>query len=38
MLVGEAGNEVLTAIPGWPTVRIDVSGRTWDRPAILEIV
>ena len=37
ILVGENGNEVLTAIPGWPTVLVSLGGLTLDRPAILEI-
>ncbi len=36
ILVGENGNEVLTAIPGWPTVPVKVRGQTLERPAILE--
>jgi antitoxin VapB len=38
LLVGENGNEVLTAIPGWPSVAVSVDGQTFERPAILEIV
>lgn len=37
ILVGPETNEVLTAIPGWPTLRVEVDGRTWERPAILEV-
>ncbi len=37
ILVGEAGNEVLTAIENWPTLPVTVSGQTLARPAILEI-
>ena len=36
-LVGEAANEVLTAIVGWPMLEVQVDGRTWTRPAILEL-
>jgi len=36
ILVGENGNEVLTAISGWPTVTVKVRGQTLERPAILE--
>jgi antitoxin VapB len=35
ILVGETGNEILTAIPGWPTVKVD--GYPLERPAILVI-
>lgn len=37
VLVGETGNEVLTAIKDWPTLPVTVSGQTLARPAILEI-
>ncbi len=37
ILVGETGNEVLTAIDGWPTLTVAVSGREFARPAILEV-
>lgn len=37
ILVGEAENEVLTSIDGWPTLSGTVDGRTFERPAILEI-
>jgi Xaa-Pro aminopeptidase len=36
-LVGENGNEILTAIPGWPAIQVDVNGQTLERPAILVI-
>jgi len=38
ILVGEAGNEVLTATRGWPTLSVTVNGQTFARPAILEIL
>ena len=38
ILVGENGNEILTAIPDWPTVTVSVDGQMIERPAILEIV
>jgi antitoxin VapB len=38
ILVGEQENEILTTIPGWPTVKVKLDGRTVERPAILEIV
>ncbi len=39
MLVAEDGNEVLTSIPGWPTLSVDVEGQAEPvlRPAILEV-
>jgi Xaa-Pro aminopeptidase len=37
ILVGETGNEVLTAIKDWPTLPVIASGQTLARPAILEI-
>jgi Xaa-Pro aminopeptidase len=36
-LVGENDNEILTAIPGWPVVKVDVNGQTRERPDILVI-
>jgi Xaa-Pro aminopeptidase len=40
ILVGEAGNQVLTEIPGWPTLSVTVEGQTEPmlRPAILEVL
>ena len=35
--VGEHGNEVVTAIPGWPVLDIEIDGNQFQRPAILEI-
>jgi antitoxin VapB len=37
ILVGEHGNEILTAIPSWPTLGAKVDGHTIERPVILEI-
>ena len=37
ILVGAEGNELLTAIPGWPTTTVSVRGQTLARPRILEI-
>lgn len=37
ILVGEDGNEVISAIPGWPLLSVSVAGQTWLRPAVLEI-
>ena len=36
ILVGAAGNEILTAIDGWPTLTVGVDGQVYARPAILE--
>lgn len=38
ILVGEAGNEVLTAVENWPTLSATVNDQTFMRPAILEIL
>ncbi len=38
ILVGEARNEVLTAIPHWPVVKVNLRGQTVERPSILEII
>lgn len=35
ILITEGPPEILTAIPGWPTVEIEVSGSGYVRPAIL---
>jgi antitoxin VapB len=37
ILVGASANEVLTETPGWPLVEVEIAGRTWGRPAILEV-
>lgn len=37
ILVGADENEILTAIPGWPTVPVELGGRVYHRPAILEL-
>jgi antitoxin VapB len=36
ILVGDDGNEVITAIPGWPGIAAAVDAKTQQRPAILE--
>ena len=36
ILIGQEGNEVLTAIPDWPTLFMEVDGQNIPRPAILE--
>ena len=38
ILVGEAGNEVLTAVENWPMLSVTVDDQTFVRPAILEIL
>lgn len=37
VLVGVDQAEILTAIPGWPTIEVTVQGRRLSRPAVLEI-
>jgi Xaa-Pro aminopeptidase len=37
ILVGEDGFEVLSIVPGWPMLQIEVGGRIIERPAILEV-
>ncbi len=36
ILVGEQGNEILTAIEGWPSIPVEMGGHVLHRPAILE--
>jgi Xaa-Pro aminopeptidase len=38
ILVGDAGNEVLTSIDGWPTLTVTVDDLEYARPAIVEIL
>ena len=38
ILIGAKGNEILTQIPDWPLLPIEMGGQTVNRPAILEIV
>jgi antitoxin VapB len=35
VLIGENGFEILTAIPGWPTVKVEVADQSIERPDIL---
>jgi len=35
--IGEAGNEVITEIPNWPSIEVEVDGQSIHRPAILQI-
>ena len=37
ILVGKEQNEVLTTISGWPTLKLEADGQTWERPAILVV-
>lgn len=37
ILVGTAGNEVLTTIKGWPMLTVEANGVSMERPAILEL-
>jgi|SRR5271157_979964 len=38
ILVGSAGNEVMTELPNWPMITVEVGGKTYRRPDILEII
>jgi Xaa-Pro aminopeptidase len=38
VLVSDEGDEVLTAIEGWPMLDVSVEGQEYTRPAILEIL
>lgn len=35
--VGEKNNEILTTIPDWPIIEIEINRKSYSRPAILEI-
>ena len=35
--INEQENEILTAIPGWPEIEVEIKGKTISRPAILEV-
>ena len=37
ILVGAHENEILTAVPGWPVMKVEVNGCVIERPAILEV-
>jgi len=37
ILVKDGGNEIITEIPGWPEIKMDVEGQVISRPAILEL-
>jgi Xaa-Pro aminopeptidase len=38
ILVGSTENEVITGFPDWPTITVEVGGKTYQRPDILEII
>jgi Xaa-Pro aminopeptidase len=38
ILVGQNENEVLSTIAGWPEIQVTVDGKSFSRPAILEIL
>ncbi len=35
--IGPDGNEILTEIPGWPMLEVEVNGQVWRRPAAMEV-
>ena len=35
--IGPDGNEILTEIPGWPMLEVEVNGQLWRRPAVMEV-
>lgn len=35
ILVNESGNEILSVVGGWPTIPVEVDGKTVERPTIL---
>ena len=35
VLVGSGGFEILTPTPGWPMIKVEISGKTIERPGIL---
>jgi antitoxin VapB len=37
ILVGEKSNEVISTIPGWQIIRVNVDGQVIERPALLEV-
>lgn len=37
ILVGETSNEVITEIPGWQTIKVEIEGKEYARPAVLEV-
>ncbi len=38
ILVGDSRNEILTAIPDWPTIPVTINGQSLERSAILEVL
>lgn len=37
ILIGEKGNEIITAIPDWPTTEVEIDNRVIPRPVILQL-
>jgi len=37
ILVGEVSNEIITEIPAWPMIKVEIEGKTYARPAVLEV-
>jgi Xaa-Pro aminopeptidase len=37
ILISGGGNEIMTEIPGWPEINVEIDGQVIPRPAILEI-
>jgi Xaa-Pro aminopeptidase len=37
ILVGEQGNQIITTIPDWPTIPVEIDGQVIKRPAILVV-
>ncbi len=37
VLVSDTGYEMLTAMPGWPSIKVELAGRTIERPDILVV-
>jgi Xaa-Pro aminopeptidase len=37
ILIGEDGFEVLSAVPGWPVIKVELANKIIDRPDILEV-
>jgi antitoxin VapB len=38
ILIGDSGNEVLSEIPGWPLIQVEIGAEVYKRPDILEIL
>ncbi len=37
VLIGEEGCEILTFVPGWPMIKVDIAGQAIERPDILVV-